>query len=243
MRKSGKRLLRDAERRIWGDAGYRVFVSHRAEVKRKAADLKDRLAVFGVSAFVAHADVKPTRKWQDEIEKALGSMDAFVALLTAKFHESNWTDQEIGYALCRKVPLIAVKFGTTPYGFVGRFQALQCTWGEAPLEIAKLLITKPSMLDAYVEAVRNCGSFDDGNTLSQVLPCIEALTEEQAEKLVLAFNKNSQLQGSYGFNGTKSWKFGPGLTAHLTSLTGNKYVMTESKKPWLNSFLIKRKKR
>jgi hypothetical protein len=37
---------------------------------------------------------------QNEIETALESMDAFVALLTENFHESLWTDQEVGYSTC-----------------------------------------------------------------------------------------------------------------------------------------------
>jgi|SRR5437867_721911 len=64
-------------KRIWGESGYRVFLSHKAEVKLKAARLKEKLKPFGVSAFVAHADIKATKKWQDEIESALSSMGAF----------------------------------------------------------------------------------------------------------------------------------------------------------------------
>jgi hypothetical protein len=242
LKKSRKLSPRDAEKRIWGDQGYRVFLSHKAEVKKKAARLKEQLALFGISAFVAHADIRPGKEWQAEIEKALRTMDAFVALLTSKFHDSDWTDQEVGYALARGVPRIAVKLGKKPYGFIGKFQALACDWTEAPLGIVKFLIEQPRMVDAYINAVPNCGNYDDGNTLSQVLPWIEALTEEQAEKLASAFNRNHQLQGSWGFNGTRSWKFGEGLTFHLTRLTGRKYLMTESKKPWLNSFRIRLKK-
>lgn len=241
MKKSRKSLPGDVERRIWGDEGYRVFLSHKAEVKRKAARLKERLALFGISAFVAHADIRPGQEWQAEIERALASTDAFVALLTVKFHDSNWTDQEVGYALARGVPRIAVKLGRNPYGFIGKFQALACDWTEAPLELVKFLIKQPHMVDAYINAVPKCSSFDEGNMLSQAFPCIQALTEEQAQKLVFAFNKNSQLQGSYGFNGTKDWKFGPGLAAHLTRLTGKKHLATESAK-WPNSFQIKLKR-
>jgi hypothetical protein len=210
-------------------------------VKKNAARLKEQLALFGISAFVAHADIRPGEEWQAEIERALATMDAFVALLTSKFHDSKWTDQEVGYAFARRVPRIAVKLGTDPYGFIGKFQALACDWTEAPLGIVKFLIEQPRMVDAYINAVPNCGSFDDGNTLSQVLPWIEALTEEQVEKLVVAFNKNNQLQRSYGFNGTKSWKFGDGLAAHLTRLTEKEYLVKESAK-WPSSFQIKLKK-
>src|SRR5579862_5516118 len=131
---------------IWGK-GYRVFLSHKAEVKHKAAELKDAIAPFGATCFVAHADIKPTREWQDEIENALRTMDAFVALLTEKFHKSKWTDQEVGFAIARGVPIIPVKLGTDPYGFIGKFQALACDWDDAPLALINLLIRQPRMLD------------------------------------------------------------------------------------------------
>src|SRR5437016_12031656 len=123
--------------RIWGPDGYRVFLSHRVAVKAAAAKLKDRLRPFGISAFVAHRDIHPTKEWQNEIENALRSMDAFVAIRTKKFHESSWTDQEVGYALCRDVPIIALLLGATPYGFIGKFQALTCQWAEVPEKIVK----------------------------------------------------------------------------------------------------------
>ncbi len=81
-----------AVERIWGKEGYRLFLSHKAEVKKKTSELKEQLEVYGVSSFVAHQDIRPTKEWQDEIENALASMDAFVALLTEKFHNSYWTD-------------------------------------------------------------------------------------------------------------------------------------------------------
>ena len=84
---SGTReILPDATKRIWGDDGFRVFLSHKSEVKKETAALKDKLQLFGISCFVAHEDIFPTKAWQDEIENALASMDAFVALMTEKLH-------------------------------------------------------------------------------------------------------------------------------------------------------------
>ena len=227
--RAGRRVVRpSAEARIWGDRGYRVFLSHKAEVKKKTGSLKEALDPFGISSFVAHVDIHPTREWQDEIENALASMDAFVALLTGNFHESDWTDQEVGYALGRGVPLIAVKLGRDPYGFIGKFQALACDWAEAPIEIVKLLIKEPRLLDEYIKAVPECGSFDEGNAISQILPFIERLTDEQAGRLARAFNENSQLSGSYGFTGKWPSKFGDGLASHLSRANGKKYVITSS---------------
>jgi TIR domain len=230
------------QKRIWGDEGFRVFLSHKAGVKKETAELKERLALFGISAFVAHTDIKPTKEWQEEIENALASMQAFVALLTSTFHESDWTDQEVGYALARGVPLIAVKLGLNPYGFIGKFQALSCDWNNAPLEIAKLLIEQPQMIDAFVDAAPRCGSYDNGNLLSELLPRVEVLTDKQAEQLASAFNKSVQLQGSYGFNGKKQWKFGPGLASHLTRMTEKEYVTTGSAIPGVATLQVKLKK-
>ena len=216
------------EERIWHGKGYRVFLSHKADAKKATSDLKEQLELYGVSSFVAHQDIAPTKEWQDEIENALASMDAFVALLTENFHDSDWTDQEVGYALARGVPMIAVKLERDPYGFIGKFQALPCTWADAPSAIVKLLIKHPPMLDAYLRAIQNCKSYDQGNELSKVFPHIEELTDDQASLLVTAFNENPQLQGSFGFSGSWSSKFGPGLPAHLTRITGRQYAMSAS---------------
>ena len=205
-----------------------MFLSHKAEAKKKATELKARLELFGIACFVAHKDIHPTKEWQDEIENALVSMDAFVALMTKKFHDSLWTDQEVGFALSRRVPIIAVKLGTDPYGFIGKFQALSCQWNAAPTELARLLIKHSRMLDAYISALKRCSNFDEGNTLSKVLPGIDSLTSDQVQRMVSAFNENNQLGGSFGFNGSKPHLYGDGLAAHLSRVTGRKYKMTSS---------------
>jgi len=228
LQPSRRHTAPETAQRIWGDSGYRVFLSHKAEVKKKAAQLKDQLQPFGVSCFVAHKDIHPTKVWQDEIESALSTMDAFVALLTEDFHDSKWTDHEVGFALGRRVPIVAVKLGLDPYGFIGRFQALSCTWEDAAVELAKLMIKQARMMEAYVAALPMCKSFDQGNVLAQVLPEIETLTKAQEDKMIAAYNENAQVSGSFGFSGEKPHVFGKGLAAHLSRITGNRYTKTSS---------------
>ncbi len=214
----------EAATRIWGDGGFRLFLSHKTEVKGQAAELKLLLQTFGVSCFVAHEDIHPTKQWQDEIEVALTSMDGFVALMTEGFHDSLWTDQEVGFAVGRGVPIIAVRLGRDPYGFIGKFQALTCQWVDVPLEIVKLLIHQPRMINAYITAMLNCSSFDRGNTLARLLPNIQNLSAEQANAMVTAYEQNSEVRGSFGFNGNKPRKYGEGLAAHLTRITGHQLM-------------------
>jgi hypothetical protein len=226
---SGQRIiLPEAQNRIWGDEGYRLFFSHKAEVKKETAILKNKLGLFGVSCFVAHEDIHPTKEWQHEIENALFSMDAFVALMTEGFHESLWTDQEVGVAFGRGVPIIAVKLGKDPYGFIGKFQALSCSWDDAAKEITKILIKHDRMINAYIKAVEDCQSFDHGNALAEILPFIERLSDLQASHLVSAYHNNGQARYSYGFNGKRPYNYGQGLPFHLSRLTGKIYQFSYS---------------
>jgi hypothetical protein len=224
---TGQRIiLPEAQSRIWGDEGYRIFFSHKAEVKKETSALKERLKLFGISCFVAHEDIHPTKEWQNEIENALFSMDAFVALMTDGFHNSLWTDQEVGVAFGRGVPIISVKLGKDPYGFIGKFQALSCSWDNAAKEIVKIFVKYDRMLNAYIKAIPGCQSYADGNTLGEILPLIDKLSEQQASLLITAFNENSQVRDSFGFNGKWPSDFGDGLPFHLSRLTGKKYEIS-----------------
>lgn len=211
----------DATKRIWGDTGFRVFLSHKAEVKKEITTIKNGLRLFGISCFVAHEDIHPTKAWQEEIENALASMDGFVALLTEGFHDSAWTDQEVGYAVARGVPIIAVRLGNDPYGFIGKFQALSTTWQTSVQGIVKILIKNDQMLNAYIQALRDCPSWNFGNALAEVLPNIEKLSVSQIDALVAAYNETSELRGSFGFNGAKPREYGPGLVSYLNQF-GNR---------------------
>jgi hypothetical protein len=213
---TGKRVVPpDATKRIWGDSGFRLFLSHKSEVKRETAAVKDGLRMFGVSSFVAHEDIHPTKTWQDEIESALASMDGFVALMTDGFHDSDWTDQEVGFAIARGVPIIAVQLGKIPYGFIGKFQALRSNWQNCAGDIVKILIKNDRMFSAYIEVLRECPSFETGNKLADMLLSVDKLSVQQIDELVTVYNQTSELRGSFGFNGRKPGVYGSGLVSRL----------------------------
>lgn len=103
----------------------RVFISHVSRNKQIATRLKEALAPLGIAGFVAHEDIQPTLEWQVQIERALHTMDAFIAVLTEGFSASNWTQQEAGFAYGRGTPVITFKMGQEdPTGFLAKQQAL-----------------------------------------------------------------------------------------------------------------------
>ena len=223
----GKRSVSiDATARIWENSGFRLFLSHKSEVKKETAELKVRLRSYGVSAFVAHEDIEPTQEWRDEIENALSSMDGFVALMTLGFHDSDWTDQEVGFAFARGVPIIAVRLGKDPYGFIGKLQALTTEWSLGAEEIVKLLIRNDTMFSAYLQALKNVPSFDVGNKIAKVLLSMNAMSEEQIDSLLVTYNNTRELQGCYALNGTWERKHGPGLVEHLHKFSSRRFRFT-----------------
>jgi hypothetical protein len=213
--------------RIWKAEGFRLFLSHKSEVKDKVAALKDDLAIYGIVGFVAHEDIHPTKEWQAEIETALMSMDGFIALMTPDFHDSSWTDQEVGFAVSRGVPIIAARLGLDPYGFIGKFQGLPATWESAAVEIARLLVSYPKMLEYYIQALEKCSNWDNANRLARLLDAIDHVDAKTADRIAAAYNSNSELRGGFGFNGSRLGVYGPGLLAHLNRWSNGGFIKTD----------------
>jgi len=111
--------------RNWQETSlFRLFISHISKDKVKATRLKECLAPYGIAGFVAHEDIHPTLEWQDEIMRGLNTMDAMVAIHTAGFSQSTYTQQEVGFALGRGVKIISFEMGEQPTGFISRHQSL-----------------------------------------------------------------------------------------------------------------------
>ena len=129
-------IIKEEEANFWKPGHFRLFISHLASFKKTITILKNELEKFGISSFVAHEDIEPTKEWQNEIEKGLFSMDALCAVLMPGFNESKWTDQEIGVALGRGTLVIPIRRGLNPYGFIGKYQGFQVI-GKNVGEVAK----------------------------------------------------------------------------------------------------------
>lgn len=195
----------DAVERIWGEGGFRLFLSHVSGHKKRVANLKACLAIYGVRAFVAHEDIQPTQDWQSEIETALNTMDGMVAILTPEFKDSKWTDQEVGYALGRGIKIVAIKVGLLPYGFLARQQALTADLDKVLLMatgIISILIkdssTQPKMRDALVGALVGSSCYANTHLIVAQIENIGTITAENAELIRVALKKNSQVSNAFG---------------------------------------------
>jgi TIR domain len=197
-------MAQEEQDRLWEEGQFRLFLSHVSDRTSLARELKIEVAKRAIDGFVAHADIEPTRQWEDEIRTALATCHALVLLLSDGVHESDWVDQETGWALARDLLIIPVNVGLIPYGFVGRYQALPGTgdqWERVPTRIVDLLLRNPrtgaQLVESFVRQFEATDSFDEARWNFDLLRGVQAFTADQLYRIEHAYENNSQLTNAY----------------------------------------------
>lgn len=189
--------------KFWLPGHFKLFLSHISAFKKQTALLRFALMDFGISGFVAHEDIEPTKEWLIEIEKALWSMDALAAILMPGFHESSWTDHETGIAIGRGVLVVPIRRGLDPYGFIGKFQGVPAH-ERSVMQVAeavfKVLATnrksKARMLDCLVDLLLLTTSTVDAKRKLHRLRQIDSIPQQHLEKIRTNAPKNEALMNS-----------------------------------------------
>ena len=207
--KKSKQNKTDPE--FWTKEYLRLFISHLSTDKILAQNLKNSLDYYAISGFVAHSDIEPTKKWETEIEIALNTCDSGIALMSSKFHESKWTDQELGILIGQEKLIIPIKIGLDPYGFIGKYQAILFSDEKKLLEdIFKVLVrndkTKKKMAYALMFMFENSNSFREAKLNFELIKKIEFWDDILIERLGKSPKENSQIRGSYGLPGSISYQ-------------------------------------
>lgn len=214
---------------FWRPGLIRLFISHRDKYKVQAKSLAESLEDYGISAFVAHDTIEPMATWQNEILKGLETMDVLLAFVTDDFHESTWTNQEIGFALGRDVPIISLKLQKTdPDGFLGSTQALRGKLDNAAaksLTIYNLIaqkLGKGSRLNgALISAFVQSCSFDEAKLrFNRISNAVSKLSDKETDMIIQGFEENSQLHESYYLTNNYNR-----LVSFLERTTGRKYKL------------------
>jgi len=190
---------------FWLPGHFRVFISHISKYKGSAAKLQSAFLPHYISSFVAHNDIQPTREWETEIRKALSTSDALVALLHKGFHESLWTDHEVGFAIGRGLLPVSISFGESPYGFIGRYQAIQGK-GLSYKKLAEMLFkiflrhpqTKRRMAETVVNKFVLTNSYDEAKSNMSMLESVEYWDASLSKIVKKSVNENNQISEAWG---------------------------------------------
>jgi len=191
------------EATFWEPFHFKLFLSHISSFKKTTSQLQAALRPYGISAFVAHVDIEPTKEWQGEIEAGLYSMDALAAILMPGFKDSNWTDQEVGIAIGRGVLVIPIMRGATPHGFISKFQGLHAEGkmvGGVAQKIFKILTSSPKtrtrMLSSLIDTTVRAASEDEAIAKLQHIESIKNIPMELLEQLRDSANSSVALSSA-----------------------------------------------
>jgi len=190
---------------FWTPGQFRLFLSHVSQFKQRTVALRDALAKFHISGFVAHDTIEPGELWQREIEAALKSMDAMAAILTPEFPNSQWTDQEVGWALGAGVYVLPIRRGLDPYGFIAEVQGIHGTdkkVGAVANEIFNALLkqklTRERLLEAVVVGFERSATADDARANGALVERGGPFPAALAQRLEAAARSNQHVAAVRG---------------------------------------------
>ena len=229
---SSSRPARPESLSIWKAGFVRLFVSHRDTHKKVARALADELENYGLSCFVAHDTIEPLSEWRKVILSGLETMEVMLVFLTDDFAESTWTNQEVGYALGKNVPVISLKLGDKdPPGFISHEQALRGgvddSTGTAnklyPL-IGRAIGRQKRMQNALIETFVGSATYNHAKDRFDFLAqTVAQLDDHQLATIMEGFSDNSQLYGCFHLNSHNR------LTNFLGRATGKRFVINRNK--------------
>jgi hypothetical protein len=223
---------------IWAKGCIRLFISHRDTHKIEARELADALQSYGISAFVAHETIDALEKWQKVILQGLDSMEIMLAFITDDFHESVWTNQEVGYALARNIPILSLKIDKSdPQGFISDTQALKGDFSNIIASvpaiyklIAKKLGNQNRLQVGLVDAFVNSPEWSETTKRFNRLEAhVSKLTEEELEKILNGYAKNDQLNTAvYLKNKNRLLKFLEKTSGKEFEMQNNKILLVDN---------------
>ncbi len=182
-----------------------VFISYSTLDKKFATELKEKMNLFGLKAFLAHQDLNPSVEWQDTILSSLRSCDVFVPILTNNFKKSFWTDQESGIALSLGKHILPLRIHVNPQGFLSRFQALKGKKGQPIISAEHILQAlagqpklRPRVIRYLIKAFGESDNFVNSIAISKALLLLSPFVTAQLRLIFEHAISNEQIHNSNG---------------------------------------------
>lgn len=202
---------------LWHADRVRVFLSHSAVEREYAGEVSRELAEYGIHGFVAHDSIEEEKSWQPQIEVALRTAEAFVALVHPQFNDSAWCQQEVGWARGRALASYFIRLGADPRGFPSATQ-----WpsrvGRSASEVALAIvnwierqgIASIAITDALIDALGEARNYYEAEAAAKRVVDFGVLPDAAWDKLESIYWSNDQVCRGILANRT----LGPFFEAH-----------------------------
>ncbi len=126
-----------------------AFISYSFKDRQEADQINKCLRTININGFMAHEHIQTSRKWADEIMKAISQTHIFISLWSKNYIESSWCLQESGIAAHRyfndEIALISLSIDreTMPKGALSSYQAKKINCSDiSPQELLPEIISK-----------------------------------------------------------------------------------------------------
>ena len=138
-----------------------IMISYRTADRVVADELHDELKSAGLSPWMDHRGIRPGSKWRDELLKEVRRCDAFIALLTPDYIQSEHCRMEVFIARSRGCPILPVMLQDT-FELLDRYEE---TKGLADIFMVRLFqlsvvglpVTRQEAVQRLVFAARTVG--------------------------------------------------------------------------------------
>lgn len=132
-----------------------IFISYSTKDKAIAAKVANSIRLAGAEAFLAHEAIEVSTEWRAEILNQLKTCSVIFCLVTKNFLDSEWTQQEAGFAMAREVKVVSLIFnGIRPPGFIEICQGIHVTIDKLDGIVKELVESIKTNLTVASEAER-----------------------------------------------------------------------------------------
>jgi len=182
----------------------RLFLSCSHEDKKMAGVLKEAFNHYGIEAFLAHEDIQVGQEWRNTILNNLKLCDVFIAMISKNFTDSDWTDQEVGFAICQEKTIIPISMdGQKPYGFLEAIPNLtEFGHRESVFEIIRIIASKTelkeNLKDSLIRSLNNVGTFENAEKHLKILNSLQPFSKEQINEIINQSIQNNQIYRASG---------------------------------------------
>ncbi|KAF5422735.1 MAG: TIR domain-containing protein [Candidatus Methanocomedens sp.] len=193
----------------------RLFLSYSHKDKRIAGAIKEAFNHYGMEAFLAHEDIQVGQEWRNTILNNLKQFDVFVPVISKNFTDSNWTDQEVGFAICQEKIIVPISIdGQMPYGFLEMIQTItkfEC-WEhkknqysseiildckERVFEVIRIFASKTelkeNLKDSLIRSLSNIFSYANAEKHFEILNSLQPFSKEQINEIINQSIENNQI--------------------------------------------------
>ena len=180
-----------------------TFLSYADNDKIIAGRLKEKLDDFDV--FLSHEDIHLGDDWLTELQKNIKNCEIFIVLLSQNFHNANFTNHEVGYAIACNKRIFAISIDhTQPYGFMEPYQAkyISSEINDDDVKILShelMLYAKDGtkMVDSAINDLKKSTNFRDANSAARTLSCYSFYTKKQINDIAHIYLKNYEVSNAW----------------------------------------------